>query len=112
MRRLPNAALAEIDLRKLTDYASSPDHPRGRHKARVFKASLGLERRHADRLAAALRRTLADAPAREEGVDRWGARWRTDHVIDRDGRRAMVRCLWLLRAREDAPRLITCYVLQ
>jgi len=110
VRRLPNAERAEIDLRKLSDYGLHPDHLRGRHKGRVFKAILGLERRHADWLAGAIRRTLATAPAKPEESDRWGARWRTDHAIERHGRRATVRCLWLLPAREDAPRLISCYV--
>ena len=40
--RLPNAARAAIDIEKLRDYALNPEHPRGRHKARVFAAALGL----------------------------------------------------------------------
>ena len=40
--QLPEADHAEIDLRKLREYCLNPAHPRGRHKARVFRAALGI----------------------------------------------------------------------
>ncbi|MGH7818267.1 MAG: DUF6883 domain-containing protein [Candidatus Binatia bacterium] len=40
--RIPNADRAVVDPRKLRDYCLSPIHPRGRHKARVFAAAVGL----------------------------------------------------------------------
>jgi hypothetical protein len=39
---LPRAAEAEISEDKLRDYALDPDHPTGRHKVRVFAATLGI----------------------------------------------------------------------
>jgi hypothetical protein len=51
---LPNANRAVVDIAKLRDYCLSPDHPRGRHKARVFAASLGLTANHAEELRDAL----------------------------------------------------------
>ena len=41
-RRLPRADEAEVDPRKLYDYALNPDHAEGRHKARVFRSALGI----------------------------------------------------------------------
>lgn len=38
--KLPNADQAVGDMRKLRDYCLNADHPRGRHKARVFKSAL------------------------------------------------------------------------
>jgi hypothetical protein len=40
--KLPNAAHAFVDIEKVQDYCLNPDHPRGKHKARVFQAVLGL----------------------------------------------------------------------
>lgn len=40
--RMPNAERAVVDTRKLRDYCLSADHPRGRHKARVFQSVLGF----------------------------------------------------------------------
>lgn len=39
---LPRAADAEIPEDKLRDYALDPEHPTGRHKARVFASTLGI----------------------------------------------------------------------
>lgn len=40
--KLPGAERAIVDIRKLSDYCLSPEHLRGRNKARVFAATLGL----------------------------------------------------------------------
>jgi hypothetical protein len=39
---LPNAANAHIDEVKLTRYVLDPTHPKGKHKAAVFRAKLGI----------------------------------------------------------------------
>jgi hypothetical protein len=41
-RRLPHGNRAILDIRKLEDYRLSASHPRGRHKARVFRETLDL----------------------------------------------------------------------
>jgi uncharacterized protein DUF6883 len=40
---LPYSDEAILDVRKIEDYCLSPSHPRGRHKARVFREALGLQ---------------------------------------------------------------------
>jgi hypothetical protein len=40
--KVPNSDRAIVDIRKLTDYCLNYEHPRGRHKARVFQSALGL----------------------------------------------------------------------
>jgi hypothetical protein len=52
--RLPNAERAFADVRKLREYCLDPEHPRGRHKARVFLATAGLGPEHAEQLRADL----------------------------------------------------------
>jgi len=47
---LPNGDRAIFDLRKLVDYCLDPAHSRGRHKARVFRESLGMGRAEATEL--------------------------------------------------------------
>jgi hypothetical protein len=42
--RIPNGEHATIDIRKIQDYCLNPSHPRGRHKAGVFRDALNLER--------------------------------------------------------------------
>ena len=62
MPRLPNSDRAIVDLRKIEDYCLSPVHPRGRHKARVFREALNLDRSD----ARWLRNRLLDATASEQ----------------------------------------------
>ncbi len=52
--RMPNPGRAVVDIEKLQDYCLDSAHPRGRHKARVFLASLGLTADHAEELREAL----------------------------------------------------------
>jgi len=35
-----------IDPRKFTEYALNPSHPRGGHKARVFRSALGYDKQN------------------------------------------------------------------
>jgi hypothetical protein len=43
MARLPDLAHAILEIRKLADYCLDSSHPRGRHKARVFRQALGAD---------------------------------------------------------------------
>ena len=108
---LPNGDRAIVDIRKLTDYCLNPSHPRGRHKARVFRQVAGLQQSDAAWLRDAL---LEAAPAGEAvavATDAWGTHWRLDVTIGRHRRSAAVRTIWIVRTGEDLPRLVTCWVL-
>lgn len=66
---LPRGAEAILDLRKIEDYCLSPTHPRGRHKARVFRESLDLQRSDASWLSAELLAAARSGEAIQIGVD-------------------------------------------
>ena len=109
---LPNAEHAFVDLRKLADYCLSAIHPVGRHKAVVFRRTLGLGPADAltlrDWLLAAARTTPAQAGA----ADAFGQRFQLDlSVPSLTGLSALIRSAGIVRAGEDFPRLTTCYVL-
>jgi hypothetical protein len=109
--RIGNADQAVVDLRKLRDYCLSPEHPRGRHKARLFKSVLGW----AVDDAAAVRQRLLDAvrshDATSLGSDDYGQRYALDFNVEGVEGPATVRSLWIVRAGEGFPRLTTCYLL-
>ena len=109
--QLPEADRAEIDLRKLRDYCLNPAHPRGRHKAPVFRAALGIGQHDAPWLRQAILDQLGTAIAISAGSDAWGARWAADVTLRRSGRSAITRTLWRVQAPGAAPRLISCYIL-
>lgn len=110
--RIPNAKRAVVEVGKLADYCLNPRHPRGRHKARVFAAKLGISAAQADILRQALlnaARTRADAAPAE--TDRFGQRYVLDFDMSGPKGSARVRSMWIVRKGEDFARLSTCYVL-
>jgi hypothetical protein len=62
--RLPGGERAINDLRRLRGYVLNPLHPRGRHKARVFRSALHTLQSDVE----LLRDTLAEAARTEEAV--------------------------------------------
>jgi hypothetical protein len=102
-----------VDLAKLTDYVLSDSHPRGRHKARVFRARLGLGRGDADQLRSALLRAAGsdNAQLRPTGADAYGMRYALDFPLATVSGLALVRSAWIVRDGERVLRFLSCYIL-
>jgi hypothetical protein len=108
---LPGSQSAILDLGKLADYCLNPDHARGRHKARVFREALGIDRRDAAWLREVLLTAVREEAAAELPSDIFGTRWRVDVPVRRQERRAVIRTVWIVRSGEGVPRFVTCWVL-
>ena len=67
--RLPHGGGAILDIRKIEDYCPSPSHPRGRHKARVFREALDVERSAAAWLRDALLEAARSSEASQVAAD-------------------------------------------
>ncbi|MEK6336584.1 MAG: DUF6883 domain-containing protein [Acidobacteriota bacterium] len=61
--KLPNSDKALVEIAKLRDYSLNPDHRSGGHKARVFRAALGLTRDDAEWVRAELLRIAREGDA-------------------------------------------------
>lgn len=109
--RLRHGDKAVLDIRKIENYCLDPTHPRGRHKARVFRDSLDLQRRGAAWLRRVLLEAACTGDALKVGEDAWGTQWRVDATIRRQRKSAVVRTIWIIRTGESAPRFVTCWVL-
>lgn len=109
--RLPNPENAVVDIRKLLDYCLNPEHPRGRHKARVFSAALGLSADEAEELEGALLSAARSAEAVATEEDEYGQRYVVDFEMSTAAGSATVRSAWIVRRGGDFPRLTSCYVL-
>ena len=102
---------AIVEIAKLRDYCLDPQHPRGRHKARVFAATLGLAQTDAEFLRDALLRAAREDDALVGDSDEYGDRFTVDFELNRGNRRAVVRSAWIVLRGETAPRLTSCFVL-
>lgn len=108
--RMPSPEQALVDIAKLRDYILNLQHPRGRHKARVFRSVLGLEAHDAEHLQRLLRQAAwSDAAIPHEG-DAYGERFLLDFPVEGLHRTATVRSIWIVRRGEYFPRLVSCYV--
>jgi hypothetical protein len=109
--RMPNGQRAVVDMLKLTDYCLNENHPRGRHKARVFASVLGITPVNAEVLRDALLAATMNDTAVPADQDEYGQRYTLDLTVTGPAGQAQVRSGWIIRTGEDFPRLTSCYVL-
>ena|SRR5271155_816287 len=112
MKLLPHFEKAVILIEKLDGYALNPEHPEGKHKARVFKSVLEIERRHASTLAEMIVAGLSKAPAERGRSTEHGDLWTTwQEVTGLNGQSAIITVAWMYK--KEAPRtpvLVSCYI--
>ena len=108
--KLPQGERAIVEIRKLRDYCLNVQHPRGRHKARVF-ASIGIREADVEELREALLAAAVSAEAEPGRASPFGQRYVIDFDFVRQERRARLRSTWIIRNDESLPRLTSCYVL-
>jgi hypothetical protein len=89
----------------------SANHPRRRHKARVFATALGITAEDAEELRLAILFAVSTEEATPTERDEYGQRYLVDFAMTRQDRQAVVRTSWIVRSGEDYPRLTSCYVL-
>jgi hypothetical protein len=102
-----------VDIAKLGEYSLSTSHPRGRHKARVFRSRLGLAAADAATLRDALLRAAEDHSEdfRFGYRDVYGERYVLDFNMTTSTGTATVRSSWIVLHGEQMLRFVTCYVL-
>ena len=103
-----------VEIAKLRDYCLSRSHPRGRHKARFFRARLGLTEGDAE----LLRRSLVDAvnlhasDLHATDADAYGQRYALEFTMTTAVGSARIRSRWIVRTGEDVLRFVTCYIVR
>jgi hypothetical protein len=102
-----------VDVAKLRDYCLSDSHPRGRHKARVFRSRLGLTAADTE----LFRQSLHDAAENHQeelqpgDADVYGQRYVLDFAMTTAAGTATVRSTWIILTGQNELRLTSCYVL-
>jgi hypothetical protein len=108
--KLPNCESAIVDLQKIRDYCLDPEHPRGKHKARVFEKALGITRTDSRDLKRLIEIGVLESDCEEGATDSYGGRYSVDMAISRNGMQATIRTAWIIKSNEQNPKLTTCYV--
>ncbi|BAZ25771.1 hypothetical protein NIES4073_66770 [Kalymmatonema gypsitolerans NIES-4073] len=108
--KLPHFERAVVEIEKLQDYCLNAEHPKGKHKARVFASALGLTTENAEELRNILLIAAQTYDATFTKQNEYGQSYIIDFTITTD-KQAVIRSSWIIRIGEDFPRLTTCYVI-
>lgn len=107
--KLPNAQKAIVDERKVREYLLSPSHPVGRFKAKFFQ-SVGFPPEAWVGFMHALKRLATEGEAQVVEESDYGQKYLVrGHISGRGARSAEVDSVWIIRAGDDTPRLVTVY---
>ena len=108
MASLPNADRAIIESGKLRDYVLSPEHEYGRHKARVFRSALGIDRESWEYLRDQLAARVEEAGVSEVRAGNYGTRYSVPMLIEGlNGQTHEVTTGWIVDEEGAPPRLTT-----
>jgi len=108
---LPNGDRAIIDVEgKLLGYCLNMEHARGRHKARVFLAALGIVAANPNLLVDALREAARSGDAKFRKSNDYGDEYELEFTMDGPNGRFIVTSAWFVDRGSDSPRLTNCYV--
>lgn len=102
-----------VEIAKVRDYCLDESHPRGRHKARIFRSILGLTVADAEYLRQVLLDTARD---RQDDFltgecDEFGQRYMLDFPLNTTKGSATIRSAWIVLTGENVLRLASSYVL-
>lgn len=95
--RLPNGDRAIVDVDKLADYCLNPDHPRGKHKARVFRSACGLTAENAEMMRQQLLEVAVQNEAVQTSLTAHGRRYVVECTLAGPAGRARVLTAWIVR---------------
>ena len=107
--KLPNAERAIVDGAKLRGYCLSETHPKGRPKARFFRAH-GFDAADPDPFEAALRQIARSGTVVNRRETPFGVSYGVvGDVPTPAGTVVRLQTVWFVRAREEQPRFVTAY---
>src|ERR1051325_3603167 len=110
MPKLPNSERAVVEIGKLRDYSLNQEHEVGKHKARVFKAALGIMIDDAQWLREEILRAVLEEEAADGPPSVFGKKYVVDLIVTRGEKSAPIRTAWIVEYGTDFPRLTSCYV--
>jgi hypothetical protein len=97
-------------MEKLTEYCLNADHPRGKHKARVFAATCGISADNAEILHEALHQAARNGDAFPIRADEYGERYMIEWRVAGPTGSADLLTAWIVRYGESFPRFVSAYV--
>lgn len=107
--KLPNGEQATIPIEKLTQYCLNPNHPSGKHKARVFQSKLGITLETVDRLIPLIQQAAIEGEVVQQEDTPFGQVFKVDWEIP-NTESIQLRTTWEITPDNNFPRLITAFI--
>ncbi|NER48447.1 MAG: hypothetical protein F6J92_17430 [Symploca sp. SIO1A3] len=106
--KLPNGNKAQLG-DKLERYSLNLEHPRGKHKAIIFKARLGISLENKE----ILENALLEAAVYNEAIiyreDKYGTHYDIKFLMTTEIGTSWILSCWIIPSDEDFPRLTNTY---
>lgn len=106
--KLQNGDRAELG-DKLDRYCLNLEHPKGKHKALIFKKRLGITLSHKHILERALLRAALENEAIIYKQDKYGTHYDIKFFVHTDIGESLILSCWIIQNNEDFPRLTNAY---
>jgi hypothetical protein len=107
--KLPNADRAIIPIEKLVGYCLNPEHPKGKHKARVFQSALGITRENVDYLYDLVRQAAIAGEVVQERSTPFGQEFKVDWTVPGFDQ-VRLRTLWIIASESTIPQLVSAFI--
>lgn len=79
--KLPNGNHAVISMEKLRGYCLNPEHPSGKHKARVFASALGITAKNAENLRELIARAAIEGEVIQQESTEFSQLFKVDWAV-------------------------------
>jgi hypothetical protein len=107
--KLPNGNQAEIAMQKLIGYCLNPEHPSGKHKARVFASVLGITRENADTLLELIQTAAVEGEVVQQETTAFGQLFKVDWTVV-GTQEVQLRTIWEITSTNPNPRLVSAFI--
>lgn len=107
--KLPNGERAEISSQKLIGYCLNPEHPRGKHKARVFQSVLGIGLENVEELLELIQRDAIEGEVTQQTTTQFGSNYRVDWIVPNNDD-VTLRTIWEVTTDRPNPRLVSAFL--
>lgn len=97
---------------KLTTYSLNFEHKDGKHKARLFRAKLGIVLDNQEILVAALIKAAINCKSAYHTTSEYGDKYVIDFDLTTEVGTSKIRSCWIVRFGETYPRLTTVYPIE
>ena len=107
--KLPNGEQAEIPMQKLIGYCLNPEHPSGKHKAKVFASILGITNENAEILRKPVQTAAIEGEVVQQDTTAFGQQFKVDWIVP-DPVGVRLRTIWEVTSNKPSPRLISAFL--